>query len=132
MKILYHHRTQALDGQRVHIREIQDSLRALGHEVVEVAPVGSNEVAGAKEVPTLSRRLLGTLARLAPKGAYECLELGYNLLGYWNLCRAVRRFRPDVIYERYTLNTVAGTWAARRFGLPLLLEVNAPLAEEKE
>jgi glycosyltransferase involved in cell wall biosynthesis len=43
----------------------------------------------------------------------------------------VRRFRPDAIYERYNLFTPAGVWAKRRFGLPLFLEVNAPLFEER-
>jgi glycosyltransferase involved in cell wall biosynthesis len=131
MKILYHHRTQSLDGQRVHIRAIQDALRAAGHEVLEVAPVAAAEMAGTVPVPTLSRRFLGLLARLAPPGVYDLLELGYNLVGYRKLVAAIRRFRPDFIYERYCANTVAGVWASRKFGLPLLLEVNAPLAEEK-
>jgi glycosyltransferase involved in cell wall biosynthesis len=131
MKILYHHRTQALDGMRVHIRAIQDALRAAGHEVLEVAPVAADEMAGTVPVPTLKRRFLGLLARLAPPGAYDLLELGYNLVGYRKLVAAIRRFRPDFIYERYCANTVAGVWAARKFGVPLLLEVNSPLAEEK-
>jgi glycosyltransferase involved in cell wall biosynthesis len=131
MKILYHHRTQALDGMRVHIRAIQDVLRAAGHEVLEVAPVAAAEMAGTVPVPTLSRRFLGLLSRLAPRGAYDLLELGYNLVGYRKLVAAIRRFRPDFIYERYCANTVAGIWASRKFGIPLLLEVNSPLAEEK-
>src|SRR5437764_2767820 len=116
MKILYHHRTQALDGQRVHIREIQEALRAAGHEVLEVAPVPSAEAAGAEPVPTWQRRFFGRVASWAPRGAYEGLELGYNLLGYARLARAIRRFRPDFLYERYALNTVAGAWASARFG----------------
>ena len=39
MKILYHHRTQAEDGQAVHIRALQRAFRAEGHEVVEFALV---------------------------------------------------------------------------------------------
>ena len=38
MKILYHHRTASRDGQSVHIDEMIDALRQLGHEVVVVAP----------------------------------------------------------------------------------------------
>ncbi len=44
---------------------------------------------------------------------------------------ACRRFRPDLIYERYNLYYLAGTLVARRKGIPLFLEVNAPLAEER-
>jgi glycosyltransferase involved in cell wall biosynthesis len=131
MRILYHHRTQQLDGQRVHIRELQNALRAAGHEVLEVAPLTADEPAGAKPRPTWRRRWFGLLACLAPRGIYELLELGYNLVGYRKLARAIREFQPDFIYERYASNTVAGVWASQSFGVPLLLEVNSPLAEEK-
>ena len=33
---------------------------------------------------------------------------------------------PDLIYERYAPNTFCGVLASRRFGVPLLLEINAP------
>jgi len=131
MRILYHHRTQALDGQRVHIRELQDALRAAGHDVLEVAPVAASELAGSQPVPTWRRRGFGLLATLAPPGIYDVLELGYNLVGFRKLARAIKSFRPDFIYERYAANTVAGVWASQKFGIPLLLEVNSPLAEEK-
>ena len=38
---------------------------------------------------------------------------------------------PDIVYERANLFHVAGCWTAWRRGVPLLLEVNAPLAEER-
>jgi len=38
MKILYHHRTASKDGQAVHIEEMIDAMRSLGHEVRVVAP----------------------------------------------------------------------------------------------
>ena len=44
---------------------------------------------------------------------------------------AGRRFQPELIYERYNLYFLAGTLVARRSGVPLFLEVNAPLAEER-
>ena len=40
-------------------------------------------------------------------------------------------FEPDAIYERYSLNSTAGLRAAAERGIPLLLEVNAPLADEQ-
>ncbi|HLI20741.1 MAG TPA: glycosyltransferase, partial [Stellaceae bacterium] len=62
---------------------------------------------------------------------YEALELGYNLPAFWRLCRAYRAFSPDVIYERYNLNLLAGLALAKLTRTPLLLEVNAPLAQER-
>ena len=38
MKILYHHRVASKDGQYVHIAEIINSLRKLGHEVIVCEP----------------------------------------------------------------------------------------------
>jgi glycosyltransferase involved in cell wall biosynthesis len=131
-RILYHHRTQALDGQRVHIREIQKALVAMGHDVMEVSPVPSTEQAGGEQAAGLKRSLMAAVAEHTPAGAYELLELGYNVPIYSRLARAIRRFRPDFIYERYSINTVAGVWASRRYGVPLLLEANSPLADEKK
>jgi len=131
MKILYHHRTASKDGQAVHIEEMIGSLRALGHEVLVVAPGG--------EAPPQDKARMGDdvgwvqrLRARLPKWVYELLELGYSLLAYRRLARAARDFEPDAIYERYNLYLLAGWLLKRRTGLPLLLEVNAPLADERE
>ena len=132
MKILYHHRTASKDGQAVHIEEMIASLRELGHEVRVVAPG-----ADAEEQPAGGDAMgdeVGWVARLRehlPKAVYELLELGYSLVAYRKLLRAARDFKPDVIYERYNLFLLAGLMLKKRLGLPLLLEVNAPLAQER-
>jgi glycosyltransferase involved in cell wall biosynthesis len=126
MRILYHHRIRSKDGQFVHLEEMVHALVALGHDVEIVGPRHVEEErfgAGAGFVANLKRWL--------PGAAYETLELGYALADYRRLAAAIRKFRPDVIYERYNLYFPSGIWARRRFGVPLLLEVNAPLAEER-
>jgi glycosyltransferase involved in cell wall biosynthesis len=126
MRILYHHRIRSKDGQFVHLEEMVHALRSLGHEVEIVGPrhVESEEFgADAGFVAVLKRRL--------PQALYELLELGYAVADLRELNRAIRRFRPDVIYERYNLYFPSGVWARRRHRLPLLLEVNAPLFEER-
>jgi glycosyltransferase involved in cell wall biosynthesis len=126
MKILYHHRTASKDGQAVHIEEMISALRGLGHEVKVVAPAaGDDETLGA-EVGWVQR-----LKRVLPKALYELLELSYSLLAYSRMLRAAREFGPDVIYERYNLFLVAGVMLKRRLSIPLLLEVNSPLAQER-
>ena len=50
---------------------------------------------------------------------------------FLRLRAAVSAFKPDVIYERFSLFLFAGLWLRRATGLPLLLEVNAPLFEER-
>lgn len=125
MRILYHHRTASKDGQAVHIEELIHALRELGHEVLVVAPDAGGDDLGA-EVNWV-RRLRAHL----PKAVYECLELGYSGLAYLRLSRAAREFKPDVIYERYNLFLLAGLLLKRRRRIPLLLEVNAPLVDER-
>ena len=126
MKILYHHRTASKDGQAVHIDELIAAFRELGHEVHVVAPEAPAGAGMGGEVGWV-----GKLRALLPKAVYEVLELGYSVLAYLKLARAAREFRPDVIYERYNLFLLAGLLLKWRLRLPLLLEVNAPLAEER-
>ncbi len=126
MKILYHHRTRSKDGQDVHISEMIHALRTLGHEVLVVAPAAMERArfgADAGAVVVLKRHV--------PRFAYELMELAYSLLAYQRLKRAVKTFRPDCLYERYNLFLPAGVWIKKNFDLPMLLEVNAPLYEER-
>ena len=128
MRILYHHRTRAGDAQGIHIHEIVRAFRELGHDV-EVAALADerNDQPGGKKQRRPADRF-----RAAPAWAYELMSLAYNLYGYRMLRRATKARRPDLLYERYSLNTFCGVWAARRLGVPLILEVNAPLAYEQD
>lgn len=126
MRILYSHRIQSRDGQSVHIEELVAALRALGHEVVVVGPgfYAQSGFGGESGAVALLRRLLpGALGELA--------ELAYNFTAYRRLAQACDALRPDLIYERYNLFHLAGTWLARRRRLPFFLEVNSPLVAER-
>ena len=132
MKIVYHHRTRAEDAQGIHIAEIQRAFRELGHEVVEVSLVPSASAGrGTKRRPNPLVRLLSRAAKALPDAGYELLELASNALVVARLRAAVRAAKPDLIYERYSLHNAAGVIAARAAGVPIVLEVNAPLAEER-
>lgn len=126
MKILYHHRIASKDGQYVHIQCLTSALRKLGHDVIVVGPRfidGGTLGSGSG--------LIDFLKRTIPRAIYELLELAYNLRDYVRLARAVKVYRPDIIYERYNLYLLSGIWAMRRFKLPLISEVNAPLYDER-
>lgn len=140
MHILYHHRTTGQDAQGIHIQEILRAFTALGHSTdlvsfadrkrraAAAAPVRT-EVAAARDGGE-RYGWLGRLRRLAI--VYEAAELAYNVWGAAALWRAVRRRRPDVVYERYSLFNVSGVLVSRLWRIPMILEVNAPLAFEKE
>lgn len=126
MKILFHHRVASRDGQAVHIEELTEALAALGHEIVMVGPAGWSQTGFGGSNPMVDR-----IKRMIPGAAYEMLELAYNVAAFTRLCAAVWRHRPHVIYERFSLFLFAGIWVRRLTGLPLLLEVNSPLFEER-
>lgn len=126
MKVLYHHRIRSKDGQYVHIEELTRALAGLGHETVVVGPRAVEQERFGADAGAVA-----LLKRLLPRFVYELLELAYALLDYRRLAAAVRRHRPDCLYERYNLYLPSGVWLKRRYGLPMLLEVNAPLYEER-
>lgn len=127
MRFLYSHRIGTRDGQSVHIEELVAALRDAGHEVLVVGP-GLFERA---EFGGESGLIQFVRSRL-PEIVNELLELAYNIPAYSRLRRAYDAFTPDIIYERYNLFYLPGLILSRRTGTPLLLEVNAPLADERE
>ena len=130
MKILYHHRTASKDGQAVHIEEMIEAMRTQGHEVRVVAPSmggdAQNQGAMGGEVGWVPR-----LKAALPKAVYEMMELAYTLVAYRQLAKVAKDFKPDFIYERYNLFLLSGTLLKRKLGIPLMLEVNAPLVDER-
>jgi glycosyltransferase involved in cell wall biosynthesis len=126
MRILYHHRTLGDGAEGIHVSSMVSALRDLGHTVTVSALIGSQT-----NVSTARTRFLEHVRRRAPRALYETLEIGYSVVGCQRLSQAIAGWKPDAVYERYTLFNYAGVWAARRGGLPLILEVNAPLAHER-
>lgn len=59
-----------------------------------------------------------------PQIFFEGMEFLYNFYGYFQLKKALKRDNYDLIYERYALNTFFAAILSRRFGLPLVLEIN--------
>ncbi len=126
MRILYSHRIQSRDGQGVHLDSLVAALREQGHEVRVVGPSAYDQAELGGE-----SRLVALIRRMLPRFAVELLELAYSLPSFLKLDRAARDFAPDLLYERYNLFYLAGALVARRRRLPFLVEVNAPLAEER-
>jgi glycosyltransferase involved in cell wall biosynthesis len=126
MRILYSHRIQSRDGQSVHVEELIAAFRQAGHEVRVVGPgfYDAGDFGGES-------RVVARLRALLPAALHEVAELAYNVPAYRRLRHACREFQPDLIYERYNLYYLAGAWLSRRHGVPLYLEVNAPIAEER-
>jgi len=127
MKILYHHRIASKDGQFVHIEELTEALKRRGHEIIMVCP-GIAEKDGFGS----DGGFVSGLKRYVPGALYELMEFGYSFYAFLKLRKAVKKHRPDCLYERYNLYLLSGVWLKKAFGLPMLLEVNAPLFDERK
>lgn len=127
MKILYSHRTKSSDGQAVHIRSLTEALTRRGHQLDIVGPDDAQPA-----VRPLDADAGVGLRRFLPPAIHEAAELAYSVPAYLRLAARARAFTPDILYERYNLFFHSGVRLARARSLPLLLEVNAPLAEERE
>ena len=126
MRILFHHRIASRDGQAVHIEELIAALRRQGHETILVGPPSFMSTGFGGSNPLVDR-----IKRSFPGALYELSEIGYNAKAFLRLRAAVRAHRPDIIYERFSLFLLAGLWMHRLSGIPMLLEVNSPLYEER-
>jgi glycosyltransferase involved in cell wall biosynthesis len=126
VKILYHHRIRSKDGQFVHVEELTEALKAQGHTIVFVGPAAVH-----REQFGADAGAVAWLKRYLPRAMYEVLELCYSFGDFIRLVRTILRERPDIIYERYNLLFPSGSWARSWFRIPFLLEVNAPLFEER-
>lgn len=126
MLIYYHHRTLGDGAEGIHIREMIAAFRQLGHTVKVFGPVGEGPAAASGKAGRLGR-----LKRALPGAVFELCELGYTLVSFWQLWRAIRKERPAFIYDRYITFNAGPVLAAKFTGVPIFLEVNAPLALER-
>ena len=130
LRILYHHRTRGEDAQGIHINALCEAFRELGHEVKIVALTvkGNEKNQNTNNKPI--RQSNSILNLKIPHWFYEILAILYNIPSIFFIIISVLRFKPDFIYERYSLFTVSGLCIAKLFNLPFILEMNAPLSLE--
>lgn len=93
------------------------ALRHLGHTVLMAGP------AAAPGEPRRRSRLARIRGAL-PQAAFELAVMGLNAVEYSSLRRVMLRERVELVYKRHAVGDVAAVLAARRLGVPLVLEVN--------
>ena len=98
-------------GASVHVRAVTAAIQALGHEVT----LAVRRLDSGNAAPAIHR--IEKLSSDADRAARQVEDL-------------IGEERIDVVIERYSLQSGAARRATRRLGLPLTLEVNAPLVEE--
>jgi glycosyltransferase involved in cell wall biosynthesis len=128
-------------GSSVHVQETTSALQLLGHEVRVFSPraEATGGALGRREVVPvpfdgLTETVVSSLERDRPgepRLARELRSILYSEFVQTTLRPALASFRPDAIYERYALFSYGGLSLAAELGVPLLLEVNAPLKIEQ-
>lgn len=128
-------------GASIHVRELCRAWRAEGHEVrvYSPRPGSSDDLAAGPDLqpcpPSAAERRLHERLRqddsAGAAAAGACRALRYTAALPGRLEGVLHAYRPQVLYERYSLFGSAGAELAARLGLPHLLEVNAPLAAEQ-
>jgi glycosyltransferase involved in cell wall biosynthesis len=88
------------------------------------APAGTE---AAKTAPRAAST--GWRARLSP-WLHESAAIQRALRGIAAEEAILRRERPDVVLTRYSLHQFSSLFAARRLGIPLVFELNAPVGYE--
>jgi glycosyltransferase involved in cell wall biosynthesis len=134
-------------GASVHVRGLVAALCRAGHSVVLSAPLLNKSP--WEEPASTGARLLHLPPSANSTAAFLTLKSFNRMLGVENslpgelrrilynqdmAMQLMRRFEhdpPDFIYERASLYATAGVSLARELHVPLLVELNAPLALEQ-
>lgn len=130
MKYLYHHRTQGLNVEGVHIRSICNALVKQGHKVRLVSVTSTDDdfskapVTNNKKNPNQKPSLLKALAKKLPEPIFELLELAYNVYAFFRLWRVIIQDKPDRIYERYSLFLFSTLLLGKLYSIPVVYEIN--------
>ena len=113
-------------GCSTHVRETCLILSRMGHQVKVLCSNVEGDASLAADLDII------------PIEPFRSRKLGFDLRHMlldrrlWRTMRSVvHDWQPDAIYERYSLYSRTGGKAARRFGLPRLLELNAFLTQEQ-
>lgn len=139
-------------GASVHVREFTDALVELGHEVRIYGAAGAAKdgqcanqnraratltiLAPSKLTNDAAKLFATSLSRLGWKHdtAYLFSEVQHLLADPAFVTAALpllHDFAPELLIARHALFSLAGLEMARTLGCPCVLEVNAPLVEER-
>ena len=138
MKILYYSPHPMLNtahqaGYATHINEMIEAFQNLGHEVLPVI-MGGTEIGGTQN--GVSESKIKKLAKkFIPVVLWETLKdiqlLRFDKFAEKTLAMSVKKFQPDLIYERANYLQLSGINVAKKKKIKHILEINAPYVEER-
>lgn len=105
-------------GSVSHVKGVIEGYLAAGHRVISFAP---SPLAGLDPSQVQPRIIRYPLLADVPR---EILEALGGLTFVWQAYRQARADGVSLVYQRYSMNSLAGLLLARLLGVPLLLEAN--------
>lgn len=123
--IIYFHRTHSTLAERTHILGVVQGLIDLGHNVYVVSPWGVDIWDQGKDKSSkFLPKLWKFISKYSPQILFEIFEILYNLDAYFRLHRIIKTKKIDFIYSRYAVNMFIDVYLSKKYGIPILLEVN--------
>ena len=131
MKILYLSSSPKMSltdrcGYCTHIAELIKALEQMGNTVLPL-------IAGSDAQQNGNSSLINKIRAYLPGNVAEQMRILYDIyfdFKYYSIAdRTFLSFSPDVIYERYEAFHRSGIKLKRKYEVPIMLEVNAPLSE---
>lgn len=127
-------------GASVHLREMSRSFSELGHLVMvlayanaDVEPWPNLQFVRLADDEFLTSAVAGIKKAelsLTFRADRDFCQLASHLTHQAHIMKLLLRYQPDILYERYSLFGWSGIVLARELGIPLILEINAPLSKE--
>jgi len=143
LNIVYSHRTMGRGAEGMHILNIVNEFKRMGHCVTVISPPGIDPLIEAGQPPVDMSKVNAkgmlsfwkNVSVKTPQFIFELFEIAYNLYAVCCLLYHHNKRPFDFVYERHGMFFIAGTWFSRLTGVPLILEVNevcGPLRARKQ
>ena len=131
MNVLYSFRTRGVGAEAVHISGVVLALERLGHKVFFHSAcsvdAGSNPFRGEGARSSV----LSILCRILPRLVFELMEIAYNAVSWLQTKRLLRKHDFGFVYERHANFHFSTGVLARKYKVPLVVEVNELAGDER-
>ncbi len=121
-------------GYATHTRELRNAMIEKGHEVVVYMGV-PDKLSVPLTQETNRKSLKSNIKKVIPdyvwRGMRDLKESMFDRKFFNIYFEKIKKFNPDIIYERSTLYHSVALRIAKKLKKPLVLEYNAPLTEER-
>ena len=131
VNILYSFRTRGVGAEAVHISGIAGAFERLGNKVYFQSPCkiqpGSDPFCKGRG----KALFWNWLSRRMPRLVFEMMEVSYNLFSWFRIRRHLKSRDFGIIYERHAFFLFSTGFLARRYNVPLVVEVNELTGDDR-